>query len=159
MSEKRNMIRQHEAIRVPEGWKPQERALIMQLERIFDDIYKQLSGFGKPKEYTNTATKNVSVYELPGGLMITTIKEEVTVDIDNTSGNIYYGTISAETFPVSYSEVPMVFPSTLKSETNAWVWGGASGPSKTSTGSLYIARGTSATSKKIWIQWLAIGKK
>ena len=31
----------HEPIRVPVGWKDQDRALIIQLERIFDDIYKR----------------------------------------------------------------------------------------------------------------------
>lgn len=33
---------QHETLRVPSGWKDQERALIMQLEHIFDDIYHHL---------------------------------------------------------------------------------------------------------------------
>ncbi|MBP5727918.1 MAG: hypothetical protein J6Y48_12675 [Clostridia bacterium] len=34
-------IKQHEALRVPMGWKDQDKALIAQLERIFDDIYKR----------------------------------------------------------------------------------------------------------------------
>lgn len=34
-------IKQHEALRVPMGWKEQDKALIGQLERIFDDIYKR----------------------------------------------------------------------------------------------------------------------
>lgn len=36
--------KQHEALRVPQGWKEQDRALIMQLERILDDLY---SKFGR----------------------------------------------------------------------------------------------------------------
>lgn len=34
-------IKQHESLRVPMGWKDQDKALIAQLERIFDDIYKR----------------------------------------------------------------------------------------------------------------------
>lgn len=34
------IIPQHEVLRTPNGWKDQERALIVQLERIHDDIYK-----------------------------------------------------------------------------------------------------------------------
>ena len=34
-------IKQHESLRVPQGWKDQDKALIGQLERIFDDIYKR----------------------------------------------------------------------------------------------------------------------
>ena len=34
-------IKQHEALRVPQGWKDQDKALITQLERIFTDIYKR----------------------------------------------------------------------------------------------------------------------
>lgn len=34
-------IPRHELIRTPQGWKDQERALVVQLERIHDDIYKR----------------------------------------------------------------------------------------------------------------------
>ena len=34
-------IKKHEAIRVPQGWKDQDRALVIQIERILDDIYKR----------------------------------------------------------------------------------------------------------------------
>ena len=36
------MARQHERLRVPEGWQGQARALIQQLERIHDDLYNLL---------------------------------------------------------------------------------------------------------------------
>ena len=39
MSNKR-MIPQHEVLRTPQGWTGQERDLIVQLERVHDDIYK-----------------------------------------------------------------------------------------------------------------------
>ena len=32
-------VRQHEALRVPQGWKDQDRALVIQIERILDDLY------------------------------------------------------------------------------------------------------------------------
>ena len=32
-------IRQHEPLRVPDGWKNQERMLVIQLERLLDEIY------------------------------------------------------------------------------------------------------------------------
>jgi hypothetical protein len=35
-------LKQHETLRVPAGWKEQDRMLIVQLERIFDDIYNRL---------------------------------------------------------------------------------------------------------------------
>lgn len=35
------MIRQHEVLRVPQGWTEQDKAFVIQLSRIFDDIYKQ----------------------------------------------------------------------------------------------------------------------
>lgn len=34
-------LHQHETLRVPAGWKEQDRMLIVQLERILDDIYKR----------------------------------------------------------------------------------------------------------------------
>ena len=34
------MIRQHEPLRVPQGWNGQDRALVIQLERILTDLYR-----------------------------------------------------------------------------------------------------------------------
>ena len=42
--------RQHERLRVPEGWQGQARALIQQLERIHDDIYNLMSVHGEIPE-------------------------------------------------------------------------------------------------------------
>lgn len=38
----RKVSRQHETLRVPQGWNGQDRGLVIQLERILDDIYNQL---------------------------------------------------------------------------------------------------------------------
>lgn len=35
-------IKQHEPVRVPAGWSGQGKDLIIQLNRILDDIYRQL---------------------------------------------------------------------------------------------------------------------
>lgn len=37
-------ILQHEPLRIPQGWTGQDRALVIQLERILDDLYMR---FGK----------------------------------------------------------------------------------------------------------------
>lgn len=34
--------RQHEPLRVPEWWKGQDRTLVVQIDRILDDIYNRL---------------------------------------------------------------------------------------------------------------------
>ena len=39
-------IRQHEAIRVPQGWSGQEKTLIIQLENIFNDLYRIADSLG-----------------------------------------------------------------------------------------------------------------
>ena len=44
------MARQHERLRVPEGWQGQARALIQQLERIHDDLYNLLGKGDVPEE-------------------------------------------------------------------------------------------------------------
>jgi hypothetical protein len=59
MADNRKMIRQHEPLRVPEGWTGQARALIIQLERIFDRIFSLLGGkTDKPQEFEIGANSN-----------------------------------------------------------------------------------------------------
>lgn len=41
------MAKQHEPLRVPNNWKEQDRALVIQLERILDDIYHKLGEIEK----------------------------------------------------------------------------------------------------------------
>ena len=47
MAENKQTIRQHEPLRVPQGWTEQARALVIQIERVFDKIFSLL---GKRKE-------------------------------------------------------------------------------------------------------------
>lgn len=39
---KPNRINQHEPLRVPQGWNDQSKALVMQIDRLMDDIYNRL---------------------------------------------------------------------------------------------------------------------
>ena len=39
----RNMIPQHEPLRIPVKWDANERAFVLQIERILEDIYRNLS--------------------------------------------------------------------------------------------------------------------
>ena len=63
MADKSRMLRQHEALRVPQGWIGQAKDFVIQLERIFTDIYQKLHkptwrGYqivGYKYEYSNLA--------------------------------------------------------------------------------------------------------
>lgn len=46
MANKYSMIRQHQPLRTPAGWSGQEKAFIVQLEEIFDDIYRKFGRLG-----------------------------------------------------------------------------------------------------------------
>ena len=39
---KAQRISQHEPLRIPQGWQGQNAQLVMQIERLFDDVYRQL---------------------------------------------------------------------------------------------------------------------
>lgn len=40
MQKNKSVIPQHEPLRVPQGWNEQDRSLVIQIERVHDDIYK-----------------------------------------------------------------------------------------------------------------------
>ena len=61
MADKYSTIQQHQPLRIPAGWDKQEKALIVQLDEIFDDIYRRygrlrLEDFGSSfrKRYEDT---------------------------------------------------------------------------------------------------------
>ena len=77
MSEKNTYttIKQHEPLRVPEGWSLKEKKLIAQLEEIFDDIYARfgrlkITDMSKPLQEDIKKAANVSfeIKELEDGL-------------------------------------------------------------------------------------------
>ena len=43
MQKNKSVIPQHEPLRVPQGWNGESRGLVIQLERIHDDIYKHFT--------------------------------------------------------------------------------------------------------------------
>lgn len=43
MKKNKSVIPQHEVLRVPSGWEGENRAFVVQLERVHDDIYKHFT--------------------------------------------------------------------------------------------------------------------
>ena len=60
MDRKALNILQHEPLRVPAGWKDQDRALVIQIDRILDDVYKRLGKSLKGLELTATFASGVA---------------------------------------------------------------------------------------------------
>lgn len=46
MDNKYSTIQQHQPLRIPEGWEKQEKAFVVQLEEIFDDLYRRFGRLG-----------------------------------------------------------------------------------------------------------------
>lgn len=51
---------QHHPLRKPQGWKGQEASLVMQIERLFDDVYIQI---GQIKETLKKLDDRISKLE------------------------------------------------------------------------------------------------
>jgi len=66
MSEKRNMIPQHEPLRVPNGWTGQARALVMQIERVFDDIFRRFRATDIPMSRDDSTTVAEAITDVSG---------------------------------------------------------------------------------------------
>ena len=73
------MIEQHEPLRVPAGWKDQDRGLVVQLERILDDIYRH---FRKVKK----ADLDQDVIDILTGLQNSI--DDVADDLETLSGTV-----------------------------------------------------------------------
>lgn len=52
---KPNRVNQHEPLRVPQGWNDQSRALVMQIDRLLDDVYTKLGKIQQLAEALPTA--------------------------------------------------------------------------------------------------------
>ena len=50
--------RQHEALRVPNNWRDQDRAFVIQLERILDDLYGLLGNLEKRVKQIEEESEN-----------------------------------------------------------------------------------------------------
>lgn len=49
----------HEPLRVPENWKGQDRALVIQLDRLMDDIYNRLGKLMETQTELRTAAADL----------------------------------------------------------------------------------------------------
>lgn len=49
----------HEPLRVPDGWKGQDRALVIQLDRLMDDIYNRLGKLMETQTELRTAATDL----------------------------------------------------------------------------------------------------
>lgn len=70
------IIRQHETLRVPQGWKEQDRALVIQMERILDDLYLRL---GKIESALTNGVVSAVDFDTESKAITVTINGEPTV--------------------------------------------------------------------------------
>ena len=99
-------IKQHESLRVPMGWKDQDKALIGQLERIFDDIYKRFGRLGWDdlgEKLKDCIVTNVS-YDAVNHMLTLTING-VTTDITKIATLDGNGKIPASQLPSYVDDV------------------------------------------------------
>lgn len=75
MSDKYSTIQQHQPLRVPSDWDKQERMLIVQLDEIFDDIYRR---FGRIKLSDLSKDFREDVEEMQEGVANAATKTELT---------------------------------------------------------------------------------
>jgi len=99
-------IKQHESLRVPMGWKDQDKALIGQLERIFDDIYKRFGRLGWDdlgEKLKDCIVTNVS-YDAVNQMLTLTING-VTTDITKIATLDGNGKVPASQLPSYVDDV------------------------------------------------------
>ena len=79
-------IQQYQPLRVPQGWERQEKALIVQLEEIFDDIYRR---FGRLKLSDMSKDFRSSFTDMEGNMAeITLDVTGLTTRMGDAEGNI-----------------------------------------------------------------------
>ena len=128
-------VRQHEVLRVPQGWKDQDRALVIQIERILDDLYTK---FGRIR-LTDLAdelqevirTQGSDIEALQQGLeetdqMVSGIEETLPEKADKsaTVSTVTYNSTSKKiTKTINGNTTDVVDVSTLKSAMAPFTWG------------------------------------
>ena len=86
MADKYSTIQQHQPLRIPTGWDKQERALIVQLDEVFDDIYRR---FGRLSLNDFNKETRKSFADIEGNF--TEIRADIAgleVDVGNAQGDI-----------------------------------------------------------------------
>jgi hypothetical protein len=96
MATRYSTIKQHQDLRIPEGWSKQERALIVQLEEVFDDIYRR---FGRltAKDLGDELTEKIDSIDDKYEIVSDVIISELGVTVQ---GNRYVHVLSGATFSV-----------------------------------------------------------
>lgn len=64
----KGFVKQHEPLRVPERWTGQDRGLVIQLERLFDEVYNKLSEI---REIQDELSSKVDVSDVANNLTTT----------------------------------------------------------------------------------------
>ena len=108
--------KQHEALRVPQGWKEQDRALVVQLEHILDDLY---SKFGRIRliDLANELQTLIAQY----GDNIKALQETAVTDVD------FDQTTKKLTKTIDGSTTDVVTVATLKADMAPFTWGDLAG--------------------------------
>ena len=70
MVDNKQKVRQHEPLRVPQGWTDQARALAMQIERVFDKIFSLLGKHREDIKALNDAKANISGQVFTGHISV-----------------------------------------------------------------------------------------
>jgi len=93
MSSDYSTIQQYQPLRVPQGWERQEKALIVQLEEILDDIYRR---FGRLRLQDMNKEFRSSFADLEGNVVeITTDVSGLKTRMSTAEGNISELTLTA----------------------------------------------------------------
>lgn len=95
-------IRQHQPLRVPQGWTEQDRALVIQLEKLFDEVYAITSKL--QETVSEKADKSAAV----SAVDYDTDYKKITKTIDGTTTDV-------------------VSVSTIKSALGSFTWGELAG--------------------------------
>lgn len=104
--------KQHEELRVPSGWSEQDRALVIQLERILDDLYAK---FGRIRliDLSNELKTLIETH----GTDIETLKETAVTGVN------FEQTTNKLTKTVNGNTTDVVTTATLKAAMAPFTWG------------------------------------
>lgn len=128
--------------------------------------YGTTPSLAKAIEGTNNADYEVieagayTIRKYKSGRMQMVFSKTYTVDITQTSGALFFGTIQLDKFPINFKKPPVAtitaYGSTAQSN-NAFVWG-QEPPTVESVGTLWVGRGTSVQNALITIQMIVEGE-
>lgn len=109
--------KQHQPLRVPSGWKDQDRALVIQVERLFDEVFSDMGSLGE----TATETKD--------GLMSAEDKTKLDGIAEGANAaDVSYDSVNMKiTKTINGTDSDVVAVSTIKSALGSFTWGELAG--------------------------------